>query len=221
VSAVLVQEDVFVMRSDGSGLRRLTNDAYRDRLAQWSPDGTRIAFRSDRPRTGTSFLYALWTIAADGTGLRLLFDGAEPSAFRWSPDGSAIVVQGSGTLTLVAADGGDARVVAGGGGFSNPVWSPDGTRITYRQVEAGEQRAYVLDVSRPGSEPEALPARNLVPQDWSQDGSALLLSGFGPTGAPMPVVYDFATRTYEDLSATGGGARWLSGGRSRARSASR
>ena len=31
------QEDLFVVRPDGGGLRQLTNDAFRDRYPRWSP----------------------------------------------------------------------------------------------------------------------------------------------------------------------------------------
>src|SRR6185295_1597256 len=58
------QEDLFVIRSDGSGLRRLTDDAAKDRLPRWWSDGSRILFYSDR---GGS--YGAWTIGADGKGL--------------------------------------------------------------------------------------------------------------------------------------------------------
>ncbi|MBI1786316.1 MAG: serine/threonine-protein kinase, partial [Acidobacteria bacterium] len=43
------QEDIFVIKTDGAGLRQLTNDVYKDRSPRWSPDGRRIAF-SPRPR---------------------------------------------------------------------------------------------------------------------------------------------------------------------------
>ena len=42
------QEDIFVARADGTGLRQLTNDAANDRFPKWSPDGRRIAFYSNR-----------------------------------------------------------------------------------------------------------------------------------------------------------------------------
>ena len=38
------QEDVFVMRADGSGLTRVTDDAARDRLPRFSPDGSALVF---------------------------------------------------------------------------------------------------------------------------------------------------------------------------------
>ena len=37
------REDLFVVKSDGTGYRQLTDDAFRDRGPRWSPDGTRIA----------------------------------------------------------------------------------------------------------------------------------------------------------------------------------
>src|SRR5262249_26311129 len=37
-------EDLFVSRSDGSGLLQLTNDPAQERFPRWSPDGKRIAF---------------------------------------------------------------------------------------------------------------------------------------------------------------------------------
>ena len=58
-------EDVFVMRSDGTGFRKLTDDAHRDREPKWSPDGKKVGFYSDR-----SGEFQLWTVNADGAGLR-------------------------------------------------------------------------------------------------------------------------------------------------------
>jgi eukaryotic-like serine/threonine-protein kinase len=41
-------EDIFVMRTDGSSLRNLTDDDFVDRFPRWSPGGNRIQFMSDR-----------------------------------------------------------------------------------------------------------------------------------------------------------------------------
>src|SRR5205823_7101797 len=51
------QEDVYVARADGTGLRQLTNDLPFDRAPRWSPDGTRIAFYSNREDG-----WDIWTI---------------------------------------------------------------------------------------------------------------------------------------------------------------
>jgi serine/threonine protein kinase len=79
------QEDLFLVRPDGTGLRQLTDDLHKDRIPRWSPDGKRIAFYSDR-----SGSYEIWSIKPDGSELRQLTD--DPSAVIlygvWSPDGS-------------------------------------------------------------------------------------------------------------------------------------
>ena len=81
------QEDLFISRPDGTGVRQLTNDRYNDRVPRWSPDGTKIAFYSNR-----SGAYQLWTINADGSGglQQLTDDPSEPIFSVWSPDGSRI-----------------------------------------------------------------------------------------------------------------------------------
>jgi len=61
------KEDVFVIRKDGTGIRQLTDDPYRNRLPTWSPDGKRLAFYSNR-----SGKMEIWTIHSDGGGLQQL-----------------------------------------------------------------------------------------------------------------------------------------------------
>jgi Tol biopolymer transport system component len=57
--------EIFTMRADGSGRRRLTNDPSIDANPAWSPDGLEIVFRSDRSPDGTE----LWKMNADGSGV--------------------------------------------------------------------------------------------------------------------------------------------------------
>jgi Tol biopolymer transport system component len=80
------QEDLFLIRADGTGLRNLTDDLYRDRLPRWSPDGKQILFYSNR-----SGEYQAWTIQPDGSGLRqLTFESGAVLESVWSPDGARI-----------------------------------------------------------------------------------------------------------------------------------
>jgi serine/threonine protein kinase/Tol biopolymer transport system component len=84
----LPQEDLYVSSVDGEQVRQLTNDAARDRIPRWSPDGQRILFYSDR---GGS--YQAWSIRADGGDRRPL----TPSTVRvfdsiWMPDGKGLAV---------------------------------------------------------------------------------------------------------------------------------
>jgi len=81
-------EKVIVSQIDGSSLRQLTDGAFRDRAPRWSPDGTTLAFYSNRSGT-----YEIWSIRADGSGLRqLTFGGSGVTYFFpvWSPDGGKL-----------------------------------------------------------------------------------------------------------------------------------
>lgn len=92
------QEDVFVIKRDGSSQRQLTNDRFNDRSPRWSPDGNRIAFYSDR-----SGRYEIWVINVDGSGLQQLTFTDGPSAVYpiWSPDGKRMVFKQRGLLPYI------------------------------------------------------------------------------------------------------------------------
>src|SRR5439155_18562910 len=81
------QEDIYLVRADGSGLRQLTNDAYKDRRPRWSPDGKRILFDSNR-----SGRYELWQIGFDGSSLTQVTHTTGPPTMQgiWSPTGEEL-----------------------------------------------------------------------------------------------------------------------------------
>jgi serine/threonine protein kinase/Tol biopolymer transport system component len=82
------QEDLFVVGTDGTGFRQLTNDVYKDRNPGWSPDGRQILFYSDR-----SGRYEAWTLRPDGSGLQpVTATRGEPVFYPvWSPDSRWLV----------------------------------------------------------------------------------------------------------------------------------
>lgn len=79
---VLPQEDLFLIRPDGTGKRQLTNDKFNDRQPRWSPDGERIAFYSNHGAK-----YEIWTIRADGSQREqaTLLSRLQPAHPLWSP----------------------------------------------------------------------------------------------------------------------------------------
>jgi Tol biopolymer transport system component len=83
-SAVGSQQDIFVIRTDGTGRRQLTNDLFYDSIPRWSPDGERIVFSSNRSGSRD-----IWSIRADGSGLKQLTEIPDHSLAypAWSTDG--------------------------------------------------------------------------------------------------------------------------------------
>jgi TolB protein len=77
--------DLYVIRPDGTGRRRLTSDAGGEDDPSWSPDGTRLVFNGNS--SGRSLLY---TIRLDGSGETAITSGGNDIQPAWSPDGKTI-----------------------------------------------------------------------------------------------------------------------------------
>src|SRR5262245_1490772 len=125
-------EDLFVVRRDGTGLRRLTEDIHKDRAPRWSPDGRRIAFHSDR-----SGKWEIWMINPDGSGLQQIThaSGTVTGAI-WSPDGTRLAYRNLGGPPSVVEVGRPWEEQApqtlpslGDSSMETWSWSPDGRRL--------------------------------------------------------------------------------------------
>jgi Tol biopolymer transport system component/PKD repeat protein len=80
--------DIFVINSDGTGLKNLTNSPLNEYSPEWSPDGQQIAFISDE--TGKKQVYLM---SADGTGKKALLSvPGEVQSFAWSHDGKYLLL---------------------------------------------------------------------------------------------------------------------------------
>jgi Tol biopolymer transport system component len=136
--------EIYVMRGDGTGQRRLTRDGGDDEWPSWSADG-RIVFQSDR--AGDLDLYVM---DADGSHLRRLTDlrGDERTP-AWSPDGSLIAFAsdnaGGYALFVVRADGsGLRRLTRYAGEEFAPAWSPDGRFLLFGSDRDGRDQLFVV-----------------------------------------------------------------------------
>ena len=99
--------EIFALNLDNGGMTRLTNNPGNDGGAKWSPDGTRIAFNSDRD--GGDF--DVFVMNADGSGVTALTqnDGVSDAVGEWSPDGTQLAFSsdrdGDGEIFVMNADG--------------------------------------------------------------------------------------------------------------------
>jgi Tol biopolymer transport system component len=137
--------DVFAVRPDGGGLRRLTTTGDAGRPVP-SPDGETLLFvRSEHPAR-LPFTSGLWLMAADGTRERRLVEvreGVGDLPGSWSPDSETIVftrcrwvlprrdgsVPNTCTVQTVSRTGSDVRELVERA--REPVYSPDGERIAF------------------------------------------------------------------------------------------
>ncbi len=139
------QEDLLLVRSDGSGLRHLTDDPARDRTPYWSPDGSRILFASNR-----SGKYEAWTIRPDGSGLtQVTHLPDQPVLYPfWAPDGQRIgfnyVSHGTAILDL-RRPGSQPRVLPpakDGQTLDGSAWSKDGRFLAGGLVPRRGEESY-------------------------------------------------------------------------------
>ncbi len=80
------ESNLWMISADGSENRALTNGNYSDSSPRWSPDGTRVAYISDRD--GKPQIYVRWMDNGQTAELTDLENG--PSELVWSPDGKLI-----------------------------------------------------------------------------------------------------------------------------------
>ena len=190
---------VWTMNPDGSSPTRLTDDKTRsERLPDfspvydshpvWSPDGTKIAFISNR-----DYLFALYVMNADGSSARLVtdkvIDTGEPT---WSPDGSKLAFSGgargsvgftipSVNIYVINVDGtGLTQLTRDSGTNGNPAWSPDGKQIVFSSNRDGKWKLWLMNAD--GSDQRMLPTSQNTgvyggQPAWSPDGTKILYVG--------------------------------------------
>lgn len=182
------QEDVFVMRADGSERRRLTDDVHKDRTPRWSADGQQIAFYSDR-----SGKYEIWSIDAKSGGLQQRTHTADREVVyypSWSPDGSRLLYQhGSAGNFLIDVDRSWAEqsperlpqgdVVAK---FTPWAWSPDGQKLAGGLRLRDRSVRFLGTYSLATQVYEPLTTMGLEPVVWLQDSRRLLFHGYRDQG---------------------------------------
>ena len=94
--------DVFLAKSDGTEARKLTSVSGLPYDPQFSPDGTKLRFSLNDPKSAAR---SLWEVSAQGTDLHPLFPGLHTPANeehgKWTPDGRYFVFQSRGQIWVM------------------------------------------------------------------------------------------------------------------------
>ncbi len=186
---------IYVCRPDGSQPRPLLDiaDYKMQGSPTWSQDGKLIAFDAWRPRLGeTNVNSKIIVVSADGTGAKVLGDGAMPSfsprhnriAFcRYSPNYGIWVMSVEGPekeLVLLDEEGWCAE------------WSPDGKQIAYAGSTGNAANFMVFDLVEGVKfslfEEGATPYSNLYWNFcWSPNGKFIVFKGQRTNGGKNEV----------------------------------
>ena len=216
--------DVFALdRASPEILVPVTNGPGDDLGAAYSPDGSRIAFASNRDGN-----FEIYVVDADGANpVRVTETDANETEPAWSPDGQRLVFQsdasGAPQIWIMNADGSGPQALTAGPANMEPAVSPDGAMIAFSSIRDGNYEIYLMDIdgenernftNTPTSIHERVPA-------WIDAGTLAYLreerTGRSATWVvvrhpldgeletlttPGPVVNDFAVSADADLLAT-------------------
>lgn len=205
---------IYVINTDGSGLRQITNMPEGACQPSWSPDATRLIFTS--PCEGNLEFYygsSLYIINLDGTGLLPLptmaggdFDPA------WSPDGKRIAFtsfrnNGRPQIYFYTLEDNSIQSLSM---LTNhdfqPSWSWDGSKLIFISTRRGSDQIWVMDANGDNQEQlsHSLTVINSDPS-WSPDGKQVIFTQLLATnGIPriMIAAYVPVTNTFKEYWVT-------------------
>jgi Tol biopolymer transport system component len=151
---------------------RFTFDPKDDFNPVWSPDGTHIAFTSDRK--GVRDIYVK---QSNGIGAEelLVTSASHKNSEDWSPDGKLVLYNTGATGIWAAPIGGGRQpfpIVQGPGYPDQGRVSPDGKWIAYRSSESGREQVYVQSFPAAGAKLQISTEGGWEPS-WRRDGREL------------------------------------------------
>ncbi len=140
--------ELYTCGRDGSGLKRLTTTRTIESSPAWSPEGSRIAFVSDR-ETGSPQIFIM---DSSGSGARRLTQrGSWNDAPAWAPGGDRLAfvsrIQGRFDIFTCSASGDPnsyRRLTMNQGDNEAPSWAPDGRHIMFSSNRAGSWQIYMM-----------------------------------------------------------------------------
>ena len=157
-----------------TGSSTIVTAGERDRLPAWSPDGSTLAFLSDRDEPGVHQLWLLRDGIGEATSTPAV-DGVVES-LAWSPDGVSI-------LLVVAGRGAELAGIQGSGATRTvdrqlPSWAPS---IDVGDAEHHWRRLWRYDLASKSTAPLLHDARNVWEAVWAGPSAVAAILSDGPS----------------------------------------
>lgn len=140
--------EVYVMRADGTGERRITAFHMEDREPRWSPDGKWLSFISNREGRERYYL-----ARPDGTQLHAVSGDTTKSDERelvWSPDSQRVAYverlpDAKSRIWVAPVEGGAPVALTDGKSRDDaPAWSPDGKYLVFVAERQGDVDLWLM-----------------------------------------------------------------------------